>query len=155
MGKGKKNKRVVPPSATPNTGEKHEVKIEETGSTDHLRPSWRFGRFDTECVDWGLNTMQAHLEKVLDGLKSYEDLTWQEIKQASHDKKGKKKNHFVGLDGLTKEARKRLSKINNDDIAEVFSLRLENLFRIIGIRDGAVLNILWIDPYHKVCKVSH
>ena len=25
----------------------------------------------------------------------------------------------------------------------------------IGIRDGAVLYILWIDPDHKVCKVSH
>lgn len=99
--------------------------------------------------------MKANLEKVLNGLKSYEDFTWQDIVTMSHDKGGKTKNHSVKLDGLTREAQKRLNEIKNDDIVEVFSLRLNNLFRIIGIRDGAVLHILWIDPDHKVCKTSH
>ncbi len=153
---GKKNKRgVVPTPATPNTGDKHNIKIKEAGTTDHLRPSWRFGRFDAECVEWGEKTLQANIHKVLEGLKSYEDLPWQEIKQAPHDKKGKKKNHNVKLEGLTKEAIKRLNQIKNDDITEVFSLRFNNMFRVIGIRDGAVLYILWIDPDHKVCKTSH
>lgn len=102
-----------------------------------------------------MDTMKANLEKVLKGLKSYEDSTWQDIVTMRHDKGGKTKNHTVKLEGLTKEAIKRLKQIKNDDIAEVFSLRFNNLFRVIGIRDGAVLYILWIDPDHKVCKTSH
>lgn len=101
-----------------------------------------------------MNTMKANLETVLNGLAKYENLTWLEIKKMTHDN-GKSQNHPVRLDGLTKEAIKRLNKIKNEDIVSVFSLRLENKFRIIGIRDGAILNILWIDPDHKVCKTSH
>ena len=71
----------------------------------------------------------------------------------NHDN-GKKKNHTVAMDGLTKSAIKRLRKINMDDIPGVFSLRFENMFRIIGIRDEAILDILWIDPNHEVCKTS-
>lgn len=100
-------------------------------------------------------TMKANIETVLNGLKSYENCTWQEIIMMTHDKKGKTKNHTVKLEGLTKEAIKRLNAIKSDDIAEVFSLRFNNLFRVIGIRDEAILYILWIDPEHKVCKRSN
>jgi len=98
--------------------------------------------------------MKSNLEAVLNGLKSYEEFTWHQIKTMTHDR-GKTKNHSVKLEGLTKEAQNRLTQIKSDDIAEVFSLRFNNLFRVIGIRDGAVLYILWIDPDHKVCKTSH
>ena len=152
---GKNKRRQLPPSATSRAEGRRDIPIQEQASPDQQKPSWRFGRFDAECVEWGEKTLQANIHKVLEGLKSYEDLPWQEIKQAPHGKNGKTKNHSVGLEGLTKEARKRLNKIKNDDIVEVFSLRLESMFRIIGIRDGAILNVLWIDPDHKVCKTSH
>ena len=72
----------------------------------------------------------------------------------THDR-GKTKNNSVDIDGLTPAAKARLNQIKIDDIEEVFSMRFNNLFRVIGIRDGAVLYILWIDSYHKVCKTSH
>ncbi len=152
MGKNKRGK--IPTAATSRDGGKRDIPIQEHTSPDQKKPSWRFGRFDADCVDWGMATMKANLEKVLNGLAKYENLTWLEIKKMTHDN-GKSQNHPVRLDGLTKEAIKRLNKIKNEDIVSVFSLRLENKFRIIGIRDGAILNILWIDPGHKVCKTSH
>lgn len=72
----------------------------------------------------------------------------------NHDN-GKKKNHTVKMEGLTKPAIRRLRRINMDDIPGVFSLRFENMFRIIGIRDEAILDILWIDPNHEVCKTKY
>ena len=152
MGKNKRGK--IPTAATSRDGGRRDIPIQEHTSPDQKKPSWRFGRFDADCVDWGMATMKANLEKVLNGLAKYENLTWLEIKKMTHDN-GKSQNHPVGLDGLTKEAIKRLNKIKNEDIVSVFSLRLANKFRIIGIRDGAILNILWIDPGHKVCKTSH
>ncbi len=101
-----------------------------------------------------METLKREFEKVLKCLCSYEDCTWQNIKTMTHDKKGKTKNHSVSIDGLTKEGRKRLNEIKNDDVEEVFSLRYNNLFRIIGILNGEILYILWIDPNHKVCKTS-
>ena len=102
-----------------------------------------------------MNALNDNLKVVMEGLKSYEDLTWQQIVSATHDKKGKSKNHEVDLADLTSAASRRLRKIEADDIQSVFSLRLNNLFRIIGILEGAIMNILWIDPNHEVCKTSH
>lgn len=98
--------------------------------------------------------MKANLETVLNGLKNYEAFTWHKIKTMTHDR-GKTKNHSVDIDGLTPAAKAWLNQIKIDDIEEVFSLRFNNLFRVIGIRVDAVLYILWIDPDHKVCKTSH
>lgn len=72
----------------------------------------------------------------------------------THDKSGKTKNHPVDLDKLTKQARKRLNQIYNDDIENVFSLRHNNLFRVIGILQANIMYILWIDSKHEVSKVS-
>ena len=154
MGKGKNKRGKIPPTATSRSSDRRDIPIQEHASPDQKKPSWRFGRFDDACLDWGIDTMKANLETVLNGLKIYEGFTWHEIKTMTHDR-GKSKNHSVKLEGLTKEAQNRLSQIKNDDITEVFSLRFNNMFRVIGIRDGAVLYILWIDPDHKVCKVSH
>lgn len=69
--------------------------------------------------------------------------------------KGKTKNHTVKKECLSNAAIKRLNKIKQDDIEEVFSLRFENKFRIIGIRSEAILDILWVDPNHEVVKTKY
>lgn len=150
----KKGKKGIPAVATSKPNKKKEVVIPERKSPDQMTPSWRFRRFDKDSEEWGLLTLQMYLPKVLEYLRSYEGSTWQDIKQMNHDN-GKKKNHTVKMEGLTKPAIRRLRRINMDDIPGVFSLRFENMFRIIGIRDEAILDILWIDPNHEVCKTSH
>lgn len=153
----KKNKRQakqVPTNATARNSTRKDVVIKEPVSTNQLKPSWRFGRFDADCEEWGMSALTNNISTVLDCLKSYENCTWQQIKTMTHDKSGKTKNHPVDLDKLTKQARKRLNQIYNDDIENVCSLRHNNLFRVIGILQANIMYILWIDSKHEVSKVS-
>ncbi len=154
MSKKNRHQKAVPQTATSRSGSKKAPVIPQRFSPDQLKPSWRFRRFDAECDKWGVSTLTDNLKKVLDYLSSYEGKTWEEIKKMTHDN-GKTKNHTVSRDALTRPAIKRLNKIKYDDIEEVFSLRFENLFRIIGIRDEGILDILWIDPKHEICQTSH
>lgn len=153
----KKNRqKIVPGKATSRIGDSREVVLKEQPvSYDKQKPSWRFARFDSDCADWGLDTLKKELESVLGCLRSYEDHTWQSIKTMTHGKKGKTKNHTVGINKLTKKGRRRLNDIKNDDIEEVFSLRYNGLFRIIGLLRGEILYILWIDPNHEVCETKN
>lgn len=151
----KDRKKIVPGNATSRIGDTREVVLKEPVSYDKKKPSWRFARFDSDCADWGLDTLKKEIENVLDCLRSYEDCTWQLIKTMTHGKKGKTKNHYVSRDGLTKKGRKRLNDIQNDDVEEVFSLRYNGLFRIIGLLRGDILYILWIDPNHEVCETKN
>lgn len=150
----KSKKKGVPSIATSNQGKGKKVVIPEGANFDQMTPSWRFSRFDKDCLEWGLSTLQQNLIEVVDYLCSYEKFKWHDIKTMTHDK-GKTKNHTVKKECLSNAAIKRLNKIKQDDIEEVFSLRFENKFRIIGIRSEAILDILWVDPNHEVVKTKY
>jgi len=83
------------------------------------------------------------LRNILEKLGQFESMTWGQLKGCGH--------HAVPGDSLASEARKRLREIKQDDIAELFSLRLSGKQRVWGILDGAVLRLLWWDPEHKIC----
>lgn len=76
-------------------------------------------------------------------LGSFESMTWQQIEQAG--------SHNVAVEKLVKEARDRLVEINQDDLDELFSLRISGKERVWGIRDRSILRLLWWDPEHAVC----
>lgn len=97
---------------------------------------------------------QFFLTKLFPKLKEFEKLTWDEIEQQQYGKEGKKKNHPIAKISLTKEAQKRLKELKQDDVDEVYSLRLEGDMRIFGIREDNCLKILWVDTEHEVCE-SH
>jgi len=80
---------------------------------------------------------------VLQKLRNFESMTWQEI-----DRGG---SHFIGVDQITPEARKRLGELRQDDVDDVYSLRISGEERFFGIRDGTCLRLLWWDPHHQVC----
>lgn len=46
------------------------------------------------------------------------------------------------------------SGVDNDDLDQLFSLRLTVRKRVWGIKEGNIFWILWWDPEHEVCK-SH
>ncbi|RKZ46349.1 MAG: hypothetical protein DRR00_24365, partial [Candidatus Parabeggiatoa sp. nov. 3] len=48
------------------------------------------------------------------------------------------------------EVLKRLAEIHQDDIDELFSLRLSGKERLWGILDNHILKILWWDANHDV-----
>jgi hypothetical protein len=85
----------------------------------------------------------TELRNVLQRMKDVESMTWQAI--------GETGSHFIDVSGLAKAARDRLMKIHQDDVDQVYSLRVGARERIFGIRDGGVLRVLWWDPQHQVC----
>ena len=59
-------------------------------------------------------------------------------------------NHGIPVSKLSKDAQDVLREHRLDDREVVFSLRLTNLERIWGLREGRVLRILWFDPVHEI-----
>jgi hypothetical protein len=49
------------------------------------------------------------------------------------------------------EAQRRLTEIDRDEQAQLFSIRIAAKKRIWGIRDIVILRLLWWDPNHEVC----
>lgn len=73
-------------------------------------------------------------------------MTWHAITETG--------SHFIETSALSKPARNRLMEIQQDDVDQVYSLRVTGRRRIFGIRDGGVLRILWWDPDHDVCPAA-
>lgn len=76
-------------------------------------------------------------------------MTWAEILAATGGRTCGNNSHLVPLSDLKKEAVDRLRELQQDDIDELFSLRLSGKERIYGIPDGRVLQILWFCPNHE------
>lgn len=83
------------------------------------------------------------LREVLQRMRELETMTWFAITETG--------SHAIDVSALAKRARDRLLEIQQDDVDQVYSLRVTGRRRIFGIRDGGVLRILWWDPEHEVC----
>ena len=80
------------------------------------------------------------LHKVRQRLKGLESMTWRDILIT-----GKKQNHHIQISNLDKAARDHLKQLKIDDIDYV-SLRVSAKERVFGIRDNAIVKLLWWDP---------
>lgn len=83
------------------------------------------------------------LREVLQRMRELETMTWHAISETG--------SHFIDVVRLSAAARDRLMEIQQDDVDQVYSVRVTGRRRIIGIRDGGVLRVLWWDPSHEVC----
>ena len=90
----------------------------------------------------------GHWRKLLSKLVSYEGMTWAVIEQAIGGKAKGNNNHFVDVERCQKRAQDRLKQIGLEDIDRIYSLRLEGKLRLYGLREGAILILLWHDPHH-------
>ncbi|MDE0048126.1 MAG: hypothetical protein OXU19_20060 [bacterium] len=63
-------------------------------------------------------------------------------------------SHFVEVRKLAGPAKARLAEIGQDDVSELFSLRLSATVRIYGIRDRRALKLLWYDPHHGTNAIA-
>ena len=75
-------------------------------------------------------------------------MTWADIMMAGGGRARGSNNHAVQVENLTSPAKSRLTQISQDDVAELFSLRLTATTRIYGIRDRRALKLLWYDRHH-------
>jgi hypothetical protein len=76
-----------------------------------------------------------------------ESMTWGQVEGATG-------SHFVEVDAIVPDAQRRLEEIGKDEQGRLFSLRITGEMRLWGIRDIAILRLLWWDPEHQVCP-SH
>ena len=136
----KKNKTYnVPHSAVSRTDQRN-VRI--TPAQIDSKPSWRFSTVDKSGpFAWPIGS-QEELE-IVGKLHHVDSMQWSDIEGTDH--------HSIDVDKLSKEAKKRLQQINQDDIDEVFSFHLQGKPRIICIRDRHIAKLLWFDKDHKVC----
>jgi hypothetical protein len=124
-------------------------KIIRGGRAPDAIPTMPF-RWSTVRMDWGgpfsWSGLSAEriLREIIPKLQDFEKMTWGEIE-------GPSGSHFVDVTALVKPARKRLKEIGMEDTDQIFSLRMGARPRIWGIRDVAVLQIIWWDPEHAVC----
>lgn len=110
---------------------------------------WGFGIADLEG-DWGWRSTATKVwwSNILPKLRDFESMTWAEIMQAAGGRARGTNNHFVKVRNLTSQAKARLKELGQDDVSELFSLRLTATTRIYGIRDRRALKLLWYDPHH-------
>lgn len=110
---------------------------------------WAFGIVDLDGP-WGWRTTAARVwwREILPKLRDFESMTWAEIMRAAGGRTRGNNNHFVEVRKLGGPAKSRLAAIGQDDVSELFSLRLSATVRIYGIRDRRALKLLWYDPHH-------
>lgn len=116
--------------------------------------AWHIGWIDTTHNWWGWKRVdfKTWWDEILPKLRNFETMTWAEIQKASGGRSNGNNSHFVSVENLSKYAGLRLQEIELDDISDLFSLRLEGIGRIYGIRDGYILKIIWYDHFHNDLK---
>lgn len=123
-----------------------------TDSSDNSKIIWAFDNLDNDgCFKFDVSREDFEHQEVLDKIISYSSMTWREILRQTHDG-GKSKNHSLVYESLSVEAQERLRIKELEDVSDsIFSFALNNLLRIVGIRDKEKFHVLWYDPEHQVC----
>jgi hypothetical protein len=94
---------------------------------------------------WSRATGEELIRTIIPRLHELETMTWGEVE-------GPTGCHFVEVTGLVPDAQRRLVEIGKDEQARLFSVRITGKIRVWGIRDIAILKVLWWDPEHSVCS---
>lgn len=110
---------------------------------DNCQPAFKAEQMDLDGP-WPWNNLNPHhlkdfLVKVLHSQK----LTWHTLRENG--------SHLVDVSELIPEAQKRLIEIGQDDLDQLYSLRLTGKKRVWGIKEGNILWLLWWDPLHAIC----
>ena len=145
-------RRSRTPSVRETPPDRKQPRVDPSHDPSHLDREtivWRFSLVD-EDGPWGWRTVAARLwwGEILPRLKNFETMTWEEILKASGGRSRGNNSHHVLTEKLTRQAKNRLAEIQNEDVSQLFSLRLTATTRIYGIRDRRALKLLWYDPHH-------
>ena len=120
----------------------------DPGEAERSRPVWHVGSMDWDGpYGWAALTDPALVRELWERLRAFESMSWVEIEQQGG-------SHNVEIAKLSAEARQRLVELRQDDVDELFSLRMTGRRRVWGFREANVLRFLWWDPDHQVCPVD-
>jgi hypothetical protein len=109
---------------------------------------WRVDDIDWKGPwGWMHATCEDLLTYIVPRLHNLESMTWGQVDGATG-------SHFVDVIAIKEEAQSRLIELGKDEQAQLFSVRITGEKRLWGIRDGAILRVLWWDPEHEICPSS-
>lgn len=130
--------------------------IRQPYSSDNMKLIWVFDGVDNSSkFRFSVDRDDFDAKLILRNVIELSKLTWQEIKSGTHDK-GKSKSHFLDVGSVSGEAFECIKRsINEDDYDTIFSLRINNLIRIIGIRKHEKFYVKWYDPKHEFYKTAN
>lgn len=142
-----KNKKVRGESAS---SWKNIVSIHPQNFAKH-NPILRFDLLDRDGkFAFDLNRPDFKHRHVLEKLIEYSNMTWAEIDSQTHDWRNKTKHHYLDVNGLSPDAKRRISAKHLDEFSDaIYSFAFQNTLRIIGIRTGAEFHVVWYDPEHE------
>jgi hypothetical protein len=127
---------VTQPAKTPRVGEQPPV--------EGMKFCWRVSEIDWQGPwGWSKVTCEQLLGEIIPRLHEFEGMTWGQVVGTG--------SHFVDVTAMVDEAQRRLTEIGKDEQAQLFSVRIAGKKRVWGIRDIAILRVLWWDPEHEVC----
>lgn len=131
---------------------KKQVAIARVGSAIKKKPVWRFDMVDRDGkFAFDLSRKDFHHKEVLQKLMDYGSMTWEEIDRQQHDR-GKSKHHYLNLEALSDDAKARIrARHLEEETDAIYSFALQNLLRIIGLRQGEEFYVVWYDPKHEFC----
>jgi len=124
-------------------------------SSDGSKIAWCFDRIDRSGkFAFDPSRPDFNHKELIEKIISYGSMTWADLKRQTHDK-GKSKHHFLTLESLSPEAAERVKRLlPEEEFDSVFSLALQNVLRIIGIRKDEKFYVMWYDTKHEFCP-SH
>ena len=129
-------------------------------SYDNAKVIWTFESIDRDGkFKFDPSRADFDCQDVLGKLLSFSTMTWNEIKQQTHDA-NKSKHHFLSPKSLSKEALERVSAKDLLERADyIFSFALTNTVRVIGYRDenDPAFHVVWYDAHHEFApsKLKH
>lgn len=115
---------------------------------DEKKIFWSFAIFDPDLVFPKAGKPAGSFCDIASAIKTCEQRTWADI--ASHPNR----DHPINVEELEKFAQDRLIALNLDDFDILWSIHFNGLCRLWGIRNGSLVQILWIDERHEVCPSS-
>lgn len=105
---------------------------------------WSFDKVDwggPYC--WSAVSAEKILKEVIPRLKLLEQSNWAEVQSTG--------SHAIEIENLIQAAQNRIKELYDDQCDSVYSLRIQGKERVFGVKDMAILRILWWDPEHEVC----
>ena len=156
MGKSKKSKIHSPPPEKSKKG-LTQTRLARRVLDGSDQFSWRFSDMDDwfmndsgkeESLNWNIKD-DSHVAKIVERMKGLEGLGW---KKLINDRKN---HHFVPVKNMSEKAYKRWNEIywekRRSDATSLFSLKIDSVKRLFGVKEGGVFIVIWYDPYHQIC----
>lgn len=124
----------------------------DPGSFDKRKPRIQFDLLDFDHEYWGWNHLskEQHIE-FLKFIQSIEKITWAEIKQTAGGKSKGTNHHALEIEKFSPLAKQRIQQLNFDSLLgdTLFSLRINNITRLYGLREDFYFRPIWYDPFHN------